>query len=249
MRTGRRYSWLQAIGGRALPAALVLSTFMAVEAGAGQVGQIGKLPSGPAALPKSGLPEGEVELAKGVFLVASRNLLDPNFYRTVILLLEYSPYGAMGVVINRPMQVPLSEVFPQLEGLRESKAVLYRGGPVAASRVMLLFRSLTGMAGDRRVFADVWMGAGHSALERLVADPPRSFRLFAGHAGWAPGQLDMEVGQGGWHVMQADSDLIFDRDPEDIWPKLMEGDTYLRAESPGPWETPGRRALTVAALR
>ena len=106
---------------------------------------------------------------------------------------------------------------------------------------MLLFRSVTGMPGDRRVFADVWVGAGHSALERLVEDPPHSYRLYAGHAGWAPGQLDMEVAHGSWHVMPADPDLVFDRDPQEIWPQLMEGETYLKAESPD-----GRSPAVVA---
>jgi len=89
-------------------------------------------------LPKSGEFESEKNLAQGRFLVASRKLNDPNFYQTVILLIRYNRDGASGLVINRPLNVKLSTVMPEIKELEQREENLYLGGPVETNRVLLL---------------------------------------------------------------------------------------------------------------
>lgn len=169
------------------------------------------------------LPGLERRPSKGVFLVAGRNLLDPNFYRSVVLLTAYGPEGAMGLVVNQPTQIKLSEVFPDAEAFRKSGKVLYRGGPVAAPRILMLFRTPSPPdSGAERVFDHVYMSASRSLLDTLIRGTKVRFRLYGGHAGWAPGQLDMEIARGAWHVVPADADLVFAPAPSEIWQRLMD---------------------------
>ncbi len=160
--------------------------------------------------------------AKGVFLVASRTLLDPNFYRSVVLLTAYGSKGAMGLVVNHPTQIKLSEVFPEVESLRRSSEVIYRGGPVASHRVLILFRSPSLPPSAAWIFDDVYMSANQALLDKLIQEGKRLFRLYAGHAGWAPGQLEMEIARGGWYVLPADAALVFSEAPSKTWQRLMD---------------------------
>ncbi len=165
----------------------------------------------------------EVKLSKGKFLVASRQLKDPNFSETVVLLLEYDQLGAMGVVINRPTEVRLSAVLPDMEGLRDLKDTLYLGGPVGKNQMLLLIRSGSQPEDSRRVFDDLYVSSSRLLLERLLenSDPGKTFRLYAGYAGWSPGQLDREVVRGGWHVLRADVASVFEKAPAEVWPELI----------------------------
>ena len=165
----------------------------------------------------------QVRLAKGKFLVASRQLTDPNFGKTVVLLLEYDKKGAMGVVINRPTKVKLSRVFPDMQGLQERTDTVYRGGPVSANQLLLLVRSGSEPEKSRRVFEDIYLTSSRKVLKRIIAGAigGEKFRIFAGYAGWSSGQLDMEVSKGGWHILRADSETVFDKKPSEIWPELI----------------------------
>ncbi len=162
-------------------------------------------------------------LAKGKFLVASRQLRDPNFAESVVLLVSYGPGGAMGVVINRPTKVPLSSVLPGVKELRGRKETLYVGGPVAKHQMVLLVRSPTKPGDSTLVFGDVYATGSLAALRQAIRNKPNKtkFHAYAGYAGWAPGQLDAEVARGDWHVIAADAKTVFDRPPSDIWPALI----------------------------
>jgi len=160
-----------------------------------------------------------MEVSKGVFLVASRNLLDPRFRETVVLLTRHSGLGTEGLIINRPTEVPLTEAFPEIPSLEQNTDPVYIGGPVESHRMQLLIRSRSKPEGSLPVLDGVYVGSSGELLERLSAEEP--FRVFAGYAGWARGQLDDEISRGGWHVMPADAKTIFERNPEDIWSELM----------------------------
>ena len=177
----------------------------------------------------------EVRLSKGKFLVASRQLKDPNFSETVILLIEYSRSGAMGLVVNRPTEVRLSTALPDMEGLQQLTDTLYAGGPVARNQILFLIRSGGEPEGSRRVFDDIFVSSSRILLQKLVdgEDTGKAFRLYAGHAGWAPGQLDREVARGGWHILQADVATVFDKAPADIWPELIHRSSALWARLRG----------------
>lgn len=166
----------------------------------------------------------EVKPGKGKFLVASRQLLDPQFSETVVLLIEYDRSGAMGVIINRPSELKLSEVLPELEGLRQRSDTIYLGGPVAKNQLLLLVRTSNPPEGSYQVFKDIHVTSSQAVISRMLKDPKAEerFRAYAGYAGWAPGQLDHEILRGGWHVVRADAGTIFDRSASEIWPDLIQ---------------------------
>ena len=156
---------------------------------------------------------------KGVLLVASPTLDDPNFRESVVLIVEHGPEGTLGLILNRSTRVLLSEVLPDLTVLKGTSYRLFAGGPVEPTRVLLLFRLKEPPADARSVFDGVYMGGTPKVLERVItqAKPTETFRAFAGFAGWAPGQLKYEMLQGGWATLPPDSFSIFDQDLATLW--------------------------------
>ena len=160
---------------------------------------------------------------KGRFLIASRQLLDPHFAETVVLLLEYNKQGAMGLIINRPSEMKLSSVLPEIEGLRQLPDTIYLGGPVAKTQLLLLIRTSSPPEGSRHVFKDIHLSSSQEVIQRMIKNPEgeERFRVYAGYAGWAPRQLDNEIANGGWHVLRADAETVFDKSASEIWPDLI----------------------------
>lgn len=176
-------------------------------------------------------------LSKGKFLVADRRIRDPRFAQTVLLLIDYSSQGAMGLIINRPTKVNLSSAFPKMEGFKERKDTIYLGGPVGIEQIFLLIRSVRTPEESLHVFADVSISSSERVLRAMAKNGKsgKSFRVYAGYAGWSPQQLDQEVMRGDWHVVQADSRTIFDMRPSEIWPELIRQSSKL-------WVRAGRDA-------
>lgn len=171
--------------------------------------------------------------ARGKLLVAAPGMRDPNFSHAVVLLVLHDPdEGAMGVVVNRPSDVTLAEVLPDLTHRRDR---LWQGGPVLPTSLLTLVRRPTDATDSEVVFGDVHMLTSRAAFERAVTSdlPAARLRAFAGHAGWAPGQLETELARGDWSLMPATAEIVFAADPARVWPKLMqrpEGEwTRLRA--------------------
>ncbi len=160
--------------------------------------------------------------ANGVFLVASRDLMDPNFRETVVLVTQPHEGGPFGVVINRPLGRRLAEILPEYETLKSRQDVVHYGGPVAPAALVFLVRSAAPIAGATRVLEDTWILNHPDAVDTLLKQPDSisHWRAYAGYAGWGPGQLQHELKRGGWHVLPADAETVFDRDPAAIWPEL-----------------------------
>jgi len=156
---------------------------------------------------------------KGVFLVASPSLNDPNFRQTVVLVLEHGPEGTLGVILNRPTDVLLSEALPDVRALKGTTHRLFSGGPVQPNIMLLLSRLKEPQPDMRPVFDNVYVGGNPDVLERLLrqAGAAARFRAFAGYAGWAPGQLGFEMLQGSWAVLPPE-DNLFEKDPASLWP-------------------------------
>jgi putative transcriptional regulator len=174
------------------------------------------LPAGPALTEKEFSPS---SVAKGVLLVASPSLADPNFRQTVILIVEHGSEGTLGLILNRSTKVLLSEALPDVAVLKGTSYRLFAGGPVEPMRLLLLFRLKEPPADARSVFDGVYVGGTPSVLERIIAQPKptETFRAFAGYAGWAPGQLGVEMLEGSWAVLPPDSFNIFDKDSATLW--------------------------------
>ena len=159
---------------------------------------------------------------KGRLLVATPNLGDPNFERTVVLVLEHGDEGALGVVLNRPSELEVAEPLPEWAGAAAHPSVVFIGGPVAPSAAVCLARLSTasGAEGWRPLLGAV------GTLD-LDSDPAeaipclRDIRVFAGYAGWGPGQLEDEIEAGGWFVVDADAADPLSPSPEELWSAVL----------------------------
>ena len=140
-----------------------------------------------------------------------------------MLLIRYGTTGAMGVVINRPMQVKLSDVLPDIKELKGRRETLHAGGPVEPTKMLFLMKSAKPPPESMLVFGDVYLSSSRDELRRLVksTNTQEKFRIYAGYAGWAPLQLESECGRGDWHVLDADADTLFDKKASEIWPELI----------------------------
>ncbi len=159
------------------------------------------------------------DISVGKILVASRKSHDADFAETVILLVRHDQQATVGLFVNRPLSIPLSEVYPDLKG---GQLKLYAGGPVTVG-IRALYRSRAKPAGTTPVLADVSMISTKTLLAKMVADemPSNVFRVYAGYTGWSPGQLQDEVARGLWHVFAGDAGVIFDPHPETVWSRLI----------------------------
>lgn len=164
------------------------------------------------------------EVTKGKLLVASPYMNDPVFSRSVVIIIDYSAHGVTGLIINRPTKIGLAAALTDLKGIRDSGDPLYFGGPVNLSGVTMLVRAPEQPQESVRVTGDVYFSASPGAFRRLFDDDgsPKAYRVFAGFAGWAPEQFAWELSNGGWMVMDADPDVIFDGDPRGLWPRLID---------------------------
>ena len=164
------------------------------------------------------------DLAQGIFLVADPELKDPNFFKTVVLLIRYDQDGAAGLVINRPLNVKLSEVLPDLKELEHSRETLYLGGPVEINKMLLLVKSAKPPQESGQVFGDVYISSSREELQRLIksSDKNEKYRIYAGYAGWASGQLEFERDRDDWHVVPADAVTLFAKKSPEIWQELIQ---------------------------
>ena len=166
----------------------------------------------------------QAALSAGRFLVAGEHLRDLNFAQTVVLLLNYGERGARGVIVNRRSGVKLAAVFPGISGLHQRPDTVYLGGPVARNQLLILLRSDGPRAGVEHVVDDIYVSASRHVLVDALnkAGPAASVHVYAGYAGWAPGQLDHEVARGDWHVLPAGTDTVFSKSPGEVWRELIE---------------------------
>jgi putative transcriptional regulator len=166
---------------------------------------------------------GTPEEMTGMLLVASPSLADPNFSRTVVLVLDHSPSGTIGLVLNRPTGVPVEEILRQWhdQAALASPAVIFSGGPVSPGAVIGLVRGtiMGEPAGWRSVIGEV----GTVDLSVPPDDQPalEGARLFSGYSGWASDQLDDEIDEGAWFVLGAAEEDLLSSEPEQLWHDVL----------------------------
>ena len=174
--------------------------------------------------------EGAEGGTKGRLLVATPQLTDPNFTRTVVLVLEHDEPGAVGVVLNRPLHVEVDEILEVWADLARAAApgVVFSGGPVSPDAVIGLARPVPGVVDPRWrpvLDGDAPGGAGVVDLSVAPADQLvalEAVRLFSGYAGWAPGQLEAELDDGGWFLVDALADDLFCAEPDRLWHDVLQ---------------------------
>ena len=164
----------------------------------------------------------------GYFLVSETELVDPNFQRTVVLLVNHNDEGAFGLVVNRPADITLGNLIPEFDDRPVGKLPAYFGGPVEQHYLFTLHSGLPESAEsdyalrptDGLVFEPVFHAMEHylrddwSHLDAVVR--PR-INFYLGYAGWAPGQLEDELANGAWLVIPAAPEIVFHPDPDEGW--------------------------------
>lgn len=147
---------------------------------------------------------------------------DPRFAETVVLLVDHGDEGTTGLIINRPTEISLAQALPHVKSLRRRHDKLFFGGPVSRRQVFVLMHTPQPPAGAAHVVASVYFSRGSSLLDEVSGEQIHSFRVYAGYAGWAPGQLAGELARGDWFVTDADAPSIFSAAPSQLWPALIQ---------------------------
>ena len=168
-----------------------------------------------------------MDSVRGQLLIAGPSLLDPNFWRTVVLIVEHSEDGALGLVLNRPSETTVGEAVPQLEVLVNSDEQLFIGGPVQPSSVIILAEFEDPAEAALIAFDDVGVLGSGSSIEH-AGPGVRRCRAFVGHAGWGPGQLDSELERGDWILESARPQDAFSTEPRELWIEVLtrKGGSY-----------------------
>ena len=156
---------------------------------------------------------------KGQLLVAGPGLLDPNFWRTVVLVGEHSEEGALGVVLNRASETTVEEAAPELAQLADGMGRIHVGGPVQPSAVVVLADFVEPPDDDALVVESV--GFLPAEVDPDELGELRRARVYVGYAGWGPGQLDGELDEGSWIVEPARADDVFTEKPEELWSTVL----------------------------
>ncbi|MEM6330849.1 MAG: YqgE/AlgH family protein, partial [Planctomycetota bacterium] len=160
---------------------------------------------------------GDVSFLSGKLLVASRKLRDPNFTQTVVLMLEHTGEGALGVVLNRLADRTVRQVWQSIDAEPcENDQDLNLGGPVRGPLIAL--HTAEPLA-DKAVLPGLFISMQREAVDRLVRQTDHPFRLYTGNAGWGGGQLEGELKAGGWHTSDTDAEDVFS-DPADLWVRI-----------------------------
>ena len=163
----------------------------------------------------------EASSMSSIFLVARKDMPDPNF-RDSVVLITHRGSAPVGVIINRPTKFSLGESLPDLEESPVREAKLYYGGPVNAQGVVGVFRAERRPDDSVEMLAGVYMSFSKEVLREVLGRkaPANGVRIFAGHASWAPGQLEAEIARGDWHLARADVATIFATKPETLWMQM-----------------------------
>jgi len=158
----------------------------------------------------------------GSLLVATPRLLDPNFSRTVILVLNHDEDGALGVVINRPSPLSVAQVLPDWSEVVASPRLVFGGGPVSPESALAVAVALG--EGPPSGFQQVAPGYGLVDLDAEPADIVSDLagvRVFSGYAGWGAGQLESEIEEGSWYVVPSAPGDLLSAEPESLWRKVL----------------------------
>ena len=159
--------------------------------------------------------------------MAGPALLDPNFWRTVVLIVEHNEDGALGLVLNRPSETSVGEAVPELSEMLDPTQHLFIGGPVQPSAVIVLAEFEDPTDAALLAFDDVGV-LGTSPTEEDLTAAIRAGRAFLGHAGWGPGQLDGELERGDWILEPAKLEDAFSREARRLWSEVLtrKGGSY-----------------------
>ncbi len=156
-------------------------------------------------------------------LVASERMGDPRFRETVLVVTQHGPGGPLGVILNRPTRFSRGDVLPGIEAMPDKSEPVFHGGPLEANTLYYMARFTVAPPAMLTLAPGVYMGRDLAALARIMEAGmrPAALRIYAGYAGWAPGQLEREIAQGSWHVLPLDAKALFEDDTGTLYPRLL----------------------------
>ncbi|PSQ69423.1 MAG: hypothetical protein BRD31_05650 [Bacteroidetes bacterium QH_2_64_26] len=168
------------------------------------------------------MPDSEVDLGPGTFLISAPMMQDPNFRRSVVLLCEHNDQeGTFGLILNRELDVQLGDV---LDAYVTYDPPLYMGGPVQRETLHYLHMRPDDIPGGVGLGDDITWGGNFEVVQELAKGgdaAPDNLRFFLGYAGWGPGQLDAELGEEAWIPAPGAADLVFDTNPNQLWRTIL----------------------------
>jgi len=179
-------------------------------------------------------PRAETPLPS-LLLVASERVTDPRFRETVVLVTRHGGQGVIGVILNRPLEIVLGKLFPALPASGPAASPLFFGGPVAPKQLIFAYADRSpGGSDSLEVHPGVFLSHTPGLLAQLLrsSPPPTRLRVFAGHAGWAAGQLEGEIARGDWHLLPMDPVPLFAADTRQLWSDLHRKASEKRTRGP-----------------
>ena len=168
------------------------------------------------------------ESLRGQFLIAAKRLRDDNFYKSVVLLLEHGEHGAMGLIINRPSSIRVSHALSGHFNLPETDDVVFWGGPVEPSALVILHDDSKYKDESPSVLPGLFVGGSPDSFERVISEAAESgqmnhcFRVLSGYSGWGAGQLENELNRGDWLTFPACRELVFYDDPYETYEVVLK---------------------------
>jgi putative transcriptional regulator len=166
-------------------------------------------------------PRADTKPLSAILIVAREDIPDSNFADSIVLVMNNLASGPVGIIINRPMPIPVSRLFPGIAHLARVRDKVYFGGPVGFESVWFLFRAVKPPPEHAiRACDGVYLSADRELLLKLLSrsKPMDNLRIFLGHAGWAPGQLEAEIERHDWTSKRAEKGAIFSGKSEHPWP-------------------------------
>jgi putative transcriptional regulator len=195
------------------------------------------------------------DLAVGKILVTPHDAPDPLFAESVIVLVQYSEAGALGLMINKRTTVPISRALEGVANASKHSEPVFVGGPVQLDTLFSLVRAAVRPEGAAEVFGNIHFISTKAALEKALAGAtnPSGLRIYAGYCGWGPHQLENEMRLGGWYIFDRSEDLTFDAEPATLWTRLerKSGGMLVRANiqrrsfSWASLQSPGEKVVSV----
>jgi putative transcriptional regulator len=162
------------------------------------------------------------------FLIAMPAMADPFFAKSLVFVCEHTEHGALGIIVNRPLDMTLAKLFEKvdlpLEQAEFQHRPVYFGGPVQTDRGFVLHRPLGGFQSTLRIHDELGLTSSRDVLQKISSDgDPNDILVTLGYAGWSAGQLENEIAQNAWLTAPADEAIMFDLPPESRMPAAMQG--------------------------
>ena len=181
----------------------------------------------------SGMVHAQVETERVFLLVAKGGMMDPTFSKTVVLAVRPDDGGPVGVILNRPSTVELRSLYPDRAEIANRRDLVFLGGPVEPDALLFAFRSPRKPSKGLFVADDIYLSGFSEVLAELLKHPENAGqqRFFTGFSGWAAGQLEDEIAQGGWYVLRFDARAVFDMNPLTMYEELLKRATVPRIEA------------------